>query len=110
MKNTATDLRAAAIISFMLVLPFAILEASFNPVNGRNAPGLLALFGLLWLLPAAFIVILAPVVRAARAEESTTASPVSILFRVAFLALIAVMWGGLLVDQMPCFVGVPNCD
>ncbi|MCA1849568.1 MAG: hypothetical protein LC672_00600 [Acidobacteria bacterium] len=110
MKTITPDLGSAAIISFILVLPFAILESLNQTVTRQNAPGLIVLFGLLWLLPVAFIVTLAPVVRTARAGNSITASPVNLLFRVAFLALIAVMWGGLLVDQMPCFVGVPNCD
>jgi len=26
------------------------------------------------------------------------------------LILIAWLWAGALVDQMPCFLGVPNCD
>jgi hypothetical protein len=32
------------------------------------------------------------------------------LLRVVFLAFIARMWIGILIDQMPCFLGVPNCD
>lgn len=24
--------------------------------------------------------------------------------------VIAVFWSGLVLDQMPCFLGVPNCD
>ncbi len=110
MKTITTDLRSAATISFMLVLPFAVLESLFNTVTKQNAPGLIVLFGLLWLLPMAFIVILVPVVRAMRARNSLMANPLNLLFRVAFMALIAMMWGGILVDQLPCFMGVPNCD
>lgn len=40
MKTITTDLRSAAIISFILVLPFAILESLFNTVNKQNASGL----------------------------------------------------------------------
>jgi hypothetical protein len=29
---------------------------------------------------------------------------------VVFMALIAWEWGVIIVDQMPCFLGVPNCD
>lgn len=109
MKSITTDLRSAAIISFILVLPFAILESLFNTVNKQNALGLTVLFGLLWLLPMAFIVILGPIVRNVRARNSRMANP-NLLLRVAFLALIGMAWGGLLLDQMPCFTGVPNCD
>ena len=110
MKSIITTLGSAALISFILVLPFAILEFMFNTINKQNAPGLIVLFGLLWLLPMAFITILVPIVRTVRAGNSILASPISLLFRVAFLALIAMMWGGIIIDQLPCFIGVPNCD
>ena len=109
-KSIITTLGSAALISFILVLPFAILESLNHTITRQNAPGLILLFGLLWLLPMSFIVILAPIVRTMRAGNSILANPVNLLFRVAFLALIAMMWGGLLIDQLPCFLGVPNCD
>ncbi|MGI8898098.1 MAG: hypothetical protein ACR2IB_06870 [Pyrinomonadaceae bacterium] len=109
-KTITTDLRSAGIISFILVVPFVILESLFNTVNKQNALGLIVLFGLLWLLPMAFIVILGPIVRNVRARDSKMANPINLLLRVAFLALIAMAWGGLLIDQIPCFIGVPNCD
>ncbi len=110
MKTITTDLRSAAIISFILVLPFAILEALNNTITKQNAPVLILLFGVLWLLPTAFIVILAPVVRTVRAGNSILANPIKLLFSVAFLALIATIWGWGFMDQLPCFLGVPNCD
>ena len=110
MKSTITNLGSAAFISFILVLPFAILESLNQTITRQNAPGLILLFGLLWLLPMAFIVTLMPIVRTVRAGNGILASPMNLLFRVAFLALVASMWGGLLLDQLPCFLGVPNCD
>ena len=110
MRIITADLKSAALISFIFVLPFSILESLNQTITRQNAPGLIVLFGLLWLLPMAFVVILAPIVRKLRAGHSLMADPVNLLFRVALLALIAMMWGGLLLDQMPCFMGVPNCD
>ena len=109
-ESVAANLISAALISFILVLPFAILESLNHTITSQNAPGLIVLFGLLWLLPTAFILILVPMVRTARAGQSLTDNPFTLLSRVALLALIAMMWGGILIDQMPCFVGVPNCD
>lgn len=109
-KSIITTLGSAALISLTLVLPFAILESLNHTITRQNAPGLLVLFGLLWLLPMAFIVILVPIVRTVRAGNSILANPINLLFRVAFLVLTAIMWGGLLIDQLPCFLGVPNCD
>lgn len=110
MKTITKDLGLAAIISFMLLLPFAILEALNNTITRQNAPGLLLLFGLLWLLPTVFIVILIPMVRTVRAGNSIMANPISLVFKVAFLALIITIWGWGFIDQLPCFLGVPNCD
>lgn len=109
-RTIVVDLRAAAIISFILMLPFAILESLNQNITKQNVPSLLVLFGLLWLLPMAFILILKPVVRNLRAGHSLMANPANLLLRVALLALISMMWGGLLIDQMPCFMGAPNCD
>ena len=108
MKTITTDLRSAAIFSFILVLPFMILEW----VNHRNLHESfpVALFGFLWLLPTAFIVILVPMVRTVRAGQSVVANPINLLFRVALLTLIAAVWGWGFIDQLPCFMGVPNCD
>jgi len=108
MKNVLVNLRSPAIISFLLVLPFTILEV----VNRRNFnEGFpIPLFIIMWVLPVVFILILMPIVRNVRAGNSPIASPVSLLLRVVFLVLIAWIWLGTVIDQMPCFLGVPNCD
>jgi hypothetical protein len=33
-----------------------------------------------------------------------------VLPRIATLIFIAWMWVAVVLDQMPCFLGVPNCD
>jgi hypothetical protein len=109
-KKIATNAKLAAAISFFLVLPFAILDLLFNPLRRQNLLDPLALFGLLWLLPMVFIVVLAPVVQSVRAGNNVLTNPVTLLFKVAFLVVIAWAWGVALFDQLPCFIGVPNCD
>lgn len=110
MSTLPTTLRPAAVISLLLVAPFAILEALNNGITRQNAPGLALMFGLMWLLPAAFIIILVPLVRSARAGHGALANPARFLFSLALLALIGAMWVGIVIDQLPCFLGVPNCD
>ena len=110
MNSIVTSLGSAALVGLILVLPFVILEALNNTITRQKAPGLAVLFGLLWVLPTAFIVILMPIVRTARAGTSILASPLSLLLKVAFLTLIVMMWAGIVNDQLPCFLGVPNCD
>ena len=97
-----------AIISSVLVLPFMVLEL----VNRRALPGAYPapLFVFMWLLPFTFTVILMPIARRFRARNGDVAMPRGHLARVALLIVIAWLWVGLVADQMPCFLGVPNCD
>jgi hypothetical protein len=107
-KNILTNLRSPTIVSFILVIPFMILEL----VNRRNFnEGFpIPLFVFMWLLPMLFILTVMPIVRNVLAGNSIIANPVILLLRVVFLAFIVWMWFGILIDQMPCFLGVPNCD
>ncbi len=109
MKNILINLRSPAIISFLLMMPLMIMEA----VNRRSFnEGLfpIPLFGVLWLMPLIFIVILMPIVRSVEVGNGVMVKPVSFFIRVVFLVLIAWVWIGVVKDQMPCFCGIPNCD
>lgn len=106
------DLGTQALISFGLVLPFMILEL----INRRNLPGGLLggfpvpLFGLMWLLSFMFILTLMPIVRSLRAGNRNLTNRLTLLRGVLLLTVIAWIWVGLVIDQMPCFLGVQNCD
>src|SRR5688572_4248166 len=100
MKAFATDLRSAALVSLILVLPFVILESVNTTLTRQNAPGFVALFGFLWLLPTAFLAVLISMVRSVRAGNAIAAHPVKLLCGLAFVVVLALMWGNLLVDQM----------
>lgn len=108
MKNILTHIKSPAFISLLLVVPFMILEmVSTRDLNTIfNIP----LFGVMWLLPLAFLLILTPIVRNMRTGNSITAKPVTFVFSIIFLILIAFVWVSIVADQMPCFLGVPNCD
>jgi len=108
MQNMLTTLRSPALISLILVVAFMIMEV----VNRRNFnEGFpIPLFVIMWVLPIIFIVTLMPIVRNVRARNSLIACPVNLLIRVVILVFIAWMWTGILIDQMPCFLGVPSCD
>src|SRR5262245_4869178 len=108
-KRVIKTLGLATLISFFLVLPFPILQAVYSQINLRK-PDNFILYGLLWLLSVAFIVTVIPIVRTIRMGNSLLANPITLLFKVACLALIAWMWSGIIIDQLPCFLGVPNCD
>lgn len=116
MKNFFAKLRPAAIVSFLLVLPFMILEFAFNLSSKLPSPGFkyaidsAVLFGLLWLLPTAGLAMLMPLVRNLARGDGVAGNPVRLAARVVFSAVLVVMWGGIVLDQFPCFFGLPNCD
>ena len=101
------NLKTPAVVSSFLVLPFITLEL----INRRSLPqGFpVVLFLLMWLLPLSFILILMPILRKQRSEQPST-KLLSLLPRVGLLIFIVWFWVGLVLDQMPCFLGVPNCD
>ena len=108
MKNILTNVKTPAFIGLLFVIPFMIMEA----VNTQNINAIfnVPLFGIMWLLPTTFMIVLMPIVRNILAGNSLMANPASLLISVVFLVLIGFMWTSLLMDQMPCFLGVPNCD
>jgi hypothetical protein len=103
-----TNLRLPALISLLLVIPFMIMEVVNR--RGFNEGFPIPLFVMMWLLPLSFILTLRPIVRYLRAGNSLITQPVSLLIRIVILVFVAWMWTSLLIDQMPCFLGVPNCD
>jgi hypothetical protein len=106
--NIPGNLKTPAIVSSLLVLPFMILELVNR--RGFNEGFPIALFGLMWLLPLAFVAILMPILGSLPAGNRNMQRAIKLLPRIALLIVIAWLWVGLTLDQMPCFLGVPNCD
>lgn len=108
MQTFLTTLKVPAFISFLIMFPFMIMEVVNRRSFNEGFP--ILLFIVMWLLPVIFLLILMPIIQTVRAGNSLFANPIKLLLSVAFLVLIAIMWTGALLDQMPCFLGVPNCD
>jgi hypothetical protein len=86
------------VLGFIAMLPFLVLEL-WNGAGGLP----LVLFATLWLLGSAFAALLLPLLR-------DRPRPGAILVRVVLSIGIACLWAGIVMDQIPCFLGVPNCD
>lgn len=116
-----------AIAGLLLALPFAILFGSLliggdppdfgplepllvSPAEGPNVVGSAIVLGTWLLTLVAFIVNVDPIVRDARAGRSIGTHPASLLVAVGAFVLVALFVGGIVVDQYPCWIGVPNCD
>jgi hypothetical protein len=108
MQTMLTNIKLPALISFLLVLPLMVMEL----INRRNFnEGFpFPLFIIIWLLSVLFILAGMPIVRSARAGSNILANPILLLVRVVLMVFLAWFWVVLLIDQLPCFLGVPNCD
>jgi len=117
-----TNPKSALMTSVVLILLIVILSflASLGWVNDPN-PEQLYVFGIpvvsqiivliLFSLPiAAGIIASRPIVSTLRAGGSLFAHPIHLIIVVVISLLFAVGVVGLIVDQWPCFIGVPLCD
>jgi hypothetical protein len=111
MKHWLILFGAAALFGLLLIAPFAFMQYWNNPgIRSGESPFPFVLFFGLWLMPVVFFLAATPIVRGLRAGEAILAHPLALLLRVGFLAFVALGWVNLLRDQIPCFLGVPNCD
>lgn len=110
MKSLLANPRSAPLISFILcVLPFMIMEWATRSDAPRSDASPM-LWAVLWLLSTGFIVILMLTVRnLRRAGNAMMANPVPFLLGVVFFVILAWLWGALIIDQMPCFLGGSGC-
>jgi hypothetical protein len=121
MSGAAVSRRAT--IGAALAVPFAFLVThlllSIEPPLGAmlrrhaddgNVVGNTIVFGALGLSIIGLTLALTPVVRAARSGASL-ASARGDLVVAAFIALfVGLFVGAFIIDQLPCWRGVPNCD
>lgn len=115
---------SAAIIGFLLALPFATILSLL--VLGREPPfahllnspdpdqpnvlGTLIVLGALVLAALAALIARASIIRTIQAGGSLFAHPVPLALAVVSLMLILAFVGGVVIDQFPCWIGIPNCD
>jgi len=108
---------SVVILSLLVSLGWEPLERLLNDPN----PEQLSVFGIrvasqfialvLFSLPiAAGIVAGRPIVRTLRAGGSLFAHPINLIIVVFILSTFAIGLANLIIDQWPCFMGVPNCD
>lgn len=113
----------AAIVSFLLALPFMTLflllmlgiepnldpfDHTFKSINGHL--GSFIVLGLLFLTLAGGLISAIPVVQGIKTGNGMIAFPLNLLLSIVILLFIVAFIGAIVVDQYPCWIGVPNCD
>lgn len=123
-RNTLlTQPRSALVISIILILVPVILlwlnslgwlsmDRLFNGPNPEMAylPGQVISLLLISVPIAAGIIAGQPIVNTLRAGGSLFAHPLNLIIVAIISFFFAAGLVGLIVDQWPCFMGVPNCD
>ena len=118
-----TNPKSAALISVILFLSPGILpllesvgwlslDRMFNGPNPEVAylPGMFMSIGLILFPMAAGIIAGRPIVSTLRTGGRLFAHPIHLIIVVVISFLFAAGVVSLIVDQWPCFIGVPNCD
>lgn len=118
-----TTPRSTAVISILLLLSYVLSimlrnlewEPLRNLFNGPNPdvdylPGQIISFCLGLLPVAAGIIAGGPIVNALRTEGKMFAYPFHLIIVFTLSLLFTIGFIFMLVDQWPCFLGVPNCD
>jgi hypothetical protein len=96
-----------AVVGILAVVPLAFLELVDRRRPNDAFP--FVLFVLLWVvLPAVLFWLTISAFQVFRSDRAQASG--YLILRVIVLGVIARFWSAILTDQMPCFVGVPNCD
>jgi hypothetical protein len=109
MRSVAKYLLVPGMIGLLTVIPFVILE--WINTNGFRVYGFpAALYAFMWAL--AFIAASAgrDILASLRSVDRSISSPVKLILSAAVLLIAVTMWSSVIVDQSPCFMGIPNCD
>ncbi len=96
----------ALLASAAVVAPLLLMELRNQPASRVEFPA--ALFAVLWLLATGFFLVAIPAVRSLR--SGLASNPMTLVWRAAAMGLLGLNWASLVRDQLPCFLGVPNCD
>lgn len=95
-------------LGFLCVLPFAVME--IVNLGGIPDPFPYTIFLYLWLMFALFFISLFALLRVAKSRVNKQERLPALLLNALVLIFTIMSIGTVLVDQMPCFLGVPNCD
>jgi hypothetical protein len=88
------------------------MDRMFNGANPEVTylPGQILTIGLIMFPIAAGIIAGRPIVNTLRTGGSLFAHPINLIIVVLISVTFAIGFASFIMDQWPCFIGVPNCD
>jgi drug/metabolite transporter (DMT)-like permease len=106
--GTLRSLFAPLLISTGLVAPFIVLQWVSRGTFHEEFP--LVLFTFMSLHSLCIVLLLTPALRRLRAERSLRALKLGHWAGLLLGAFLGYAYADVVIDQLPCFLGVPNCD
>lgn len=104
----------SVLITSLVIILFVAIVPLLNGLNPEvfriQVPNQFIAFAFLSLPIVLGIFAAKPIIRTLRAGGGLFVHPIHLLIVVAISLLFAVGFVSLILDQWPCFVGVPNCD
>ena len=122
-----TNPGAAALLGIALALPMVLFLSiayfGIQPLEGylrmwlaepngmtQRVSGLVAILGAFLLMPVGSLIALGPVGRSYRSGQGFGANPINLTAGIVIMSAFLFLLTGFVIDQMPCWLGVPNCD
>ena len=106
--GTLKSFGALLLISATLVAPFIVLELVNRRTFHEDFP--FVLFTLMSLHSLFIILLLTPALRRLRAERSLRALGLGHWAGLLLGLFLVIVYATVVIDQLPCFLGVPICD
>lgn len=100
--------RTSLFAGVVLVAPFAVLELVNRRAYHEEFP--FTLFALMSLHSLLIVLLLTVALRRLRTDGSLRALGPGHWAGIFFGVLLIVVYANVVMDQFPCFLGVPNCD
>lgn len=107
-SGTLTAFVAPLLVSATLVAPFIALQWVNRRTLHEGFP--FVLFTFMSLHSLFIVLLLTPALRRLRAEGSLRALKLGHWAGLLLAAFLGYAYADVVIDQLPCFLGVPNCD
>jgi hypothetical protein len=108
LRRTLTSFGTSLLISAALVGPFIVLQLVNRRAFDEDFPVVLFMFMSAHSL--LIVLLLTPALRRLRTERALSALKLGHWAGLALSAGLICAYAGVVLDQLPCFLGFPNCD
>lgn len=107
-KELFLSFKKPAVLGIVSTLPFAFLEIVNGTKYGNAFP--IGIFTILFITSLLFWFVFELITKSKKVENGNLKKIAVFVFRVLLLICLLVLFVNIIIDQWPCFMGMPNCD